>query len=215
MVDVGPEFIPPEDGPGREASAIEAGWATSLLSKFREKYPQTGRVKAENLAPTTMRHAAAIQQRLEFILYQENERHAREGSSGDEMLEKITVATKHPRPRGDHSSEEKPPSYKRYDTATGIKFEFSEDERVTSSQDASTDEIVRDQKEALAHLREKSASVEETTAGEESVGHASPGEDQIEESQAEDQAPAAVHELSRSFSNLSLASDCSCSGCSL
>jgi hypothetical protein len=204
MVDIGPDFIPPEDGPGREARAIETGWATSLLAKFREKYPQTGRVKAAAPAPTKMRPAAAIQQRLEFILYQENERRAREGSSGDEKLEEVSFVAKHPRTRGERSSEDKPPSYKRYDTATGIKFEFSGDQRVTSNEEVSTDEIVREQKEAFAHLREKSASVEEINVGEASAGNASPGEDQIEHTQAEDQTQVAVRELSSSFSNLSI-----------
>jgi hypothetical protein len=203
MVDIGPDFIPPEDGPGREARAIETGWATSLLAKFREKYPQTGRVKAAAPAPTKMRPAAAIQQRLEFILYRENERRAREGSLGGEKLEEVAFVAKHPR-RGERPSEDKPPSYKRYDTATSIKFEFSGDERVTSDEEVSTDEIVREQKEALAHLREKSASVEEINVGESSAGNASPGEDQIEHTQAEDQTHVAVRELSSSFSNLSI-----------
>jgi hypothetical protein len=214
LVDVGPDFIPLEDGPGREARAIETGWAASLLAKFREKYPQTGRVKAAALAPSTMRPAAAIQQRLEFILYQENERRAGEGSPGDEKPKEVPLTVRHPRARGERSSEDKPPSYKRYDTATGIKFDFSGDERVTSDEEASTDEIVTEQKEAFAHLREKSAteksaSIEETNAREASAGHVSSGEDQIEQPQAGDQTPEAVHELSRSFSNLCIGMGCS------
>jgi hypothetical protein len=178
MVDVGPEFLPSEEEPGRVARAIESGWAKSLLAKFKEKYPQTGTVKAGPLAPGKMRQAAAIQQRLEFILYHQKERSA-----------------------GQHSSDESQPPC--YEVATGEKFAFANDERVASGEknlsakdkNVTYDGITREQmitsmlekeREALVHYKGKVA----ITA---------------EESPARKQSPANIlDDLSDSFSKMGL-----------
>jgi len=155
MIDVGPEFLPSEEEPGRVARAIESGWAKSLLVKFREKYPQTGTVKAGPSAPGKMRQAAAIQQRLEFILYHQKERSAGQRSIGLSQ----------------------PPCY---EIATGEKIAFTGDERVANSEknpsmedkNAASDKIAREpmimptlkKKQALAHCKCRVTIGEENTA---------------------------------------------------
>ncbi|KAG9236385.1 hypothetical protein BJ875DRAFT_420180 [Amylocarpus encephaloides] len=76
LVDISANFIPPEDGTCREAQPIP--WSQSLLDSFAAKYPQTGHTnpKARRQAPGHMRRAAAIQQQLELLIYQEKEKNA-------------------------------------------------------------------------------------------------------------------------------------------
>ncbi|KAF4631303.1 hypothetical protein G7Y89_g6834 [Cudoniella acicularis] len=76
IVDVAADFIPPEVGHGRVAQAIDQTWGKSLLNTFSAKYPQTGKAKGSTTAPGQMRQAAAIQQQLEFLIYQEKEKKA-------------------------------------------------------------------------------------------------------------------------------------------
>lgn len=108
-VDVGPEFLPSQEEQGREAQAIEPGWAKTLLNKFQEKYPQTGRIKAEIAARDRMQHAAYIQQRLEFLLYSEKEKKVRE-----------------------RSSEDHPPRYEAIEGMEGEHIDFSDAEKIAS-----------------------------------------------------------------------------------
>lgn len=63
-----------EDGHGREAKAIDPIWAKSILDRFIAMYPLTGKVKAAAPAESKGRLAAAIQQRLEYLLMQEREK---------------------------------------------------------------------------------------------------------------------------------------------
>lgn len=62
-----------EYGHGREAKTLDPAWAKSVLEKFTAKYPLTGTVQPE-LAKGRM--AAAIQQRLEYLLFQKKEKKA-------------------------------------------------------------------------------------------------------------------------------------------
>ncbi|RDL39067.1 uncharacterized protein BP5553_03407 [Venustampulla echinocandica] len=85
LVDVSPQFIPPEEGSGRTAHAntIDESWGQYLLDKFTAKYPKTGKMKGPTSAPGKMRQAAAIQQQLEFLLYQEKEKSVFEDRAGN------------------------------------------------------------------------------------------------------------------------------------
>ncbi|CAG8979350.1 hypothetical protein HYALB_00002476 [Hymenoscyphus albidus] len=83
LIDVSSSFIPPDDGPCRvtHADNLNEAWRQSLLDKFIAKYPQTGTAseKAQAQAPGHMPQAAAIQQHLELLIFQERERTALEG----------------------------------------------------------------------------------------------------------------------------------------
>ena len=63
---------------GRVARAQHAELGARLLESFRAKYPLTGMLKAAPQVPVEGRHAAAIQQRLEFLLLQKKEKEARQ-----------------------------------------------------------------------------------------------------------------------------------------
>ena len=187
MVDVGPEFLPSEEEPGREARAIESGWAKSLLAKFQEKYPQTGKVKAGPLAPGNMRQAAAIQQRLEFILYQQKERNV-----------------------GQRSSDEQPPCY---EVATGERIAFSDDERVASD----GKKPVKDKKNFVSEestgSKEQYVFVS-NKEGEALAQHASKVKSIKEENSTREESPAIVFDdLSDSFSKLGLDDEFAMVGC--
>ena len=84
LVDVSSQIIPPDVGPCRVAQPVDQVWGQSLLDKFTAKYPHTGKVdtKAKKKAPGQMRQAAAIQQELELLIYQEKERQARDEKLG-------------------------------------------------------------------------------------------------------------------------------------
>jgi len=73
--------IPIENEHGRVAQTIEPAWAEAILEKFISKYPMTGKVKSASPATAQGRHAAAIQQRLEYLLMQEKEKKALEEMS--------------------------------------------------------------------------------------------------------------------------------------
>lgn len=83
LIDVSSSFIPPEDGSCRvtHADNLDEAWRQSLLDKFIAKYPQTGTAsdKAKAQVPGYMPQAAAIQQHLELLIYQERERSAFDG----------------------------------------------------------------------------------------------------------------------------------------
>jgi hypothetical protein len=68
-----------DDGQGREAKSIDPTWANSILEKFTTKYPLTGKLKAATPSEAKGRLAAAIQQRLEYLLLQEKEKKALRG----------------------------------------------------------------------------------------------------------------------------------------
>ena len=78
IVDVALCNVPPEWGPGRVAQPVNETWGKSLLNQFSAKYPKTGRVdpRARRQAPGQMREAAAIQQKLELLIYAEKEKAA-------------------------------------------------------------------------------------------------------------------------------------------
>ena len=63
-------------GSGREAKSIDPTWANSILETFTARYPLTGHLKMASPSESKGRLAAAIQQRLEFLLLQEKERKA-------------------------------------------------------------------------------------------------------------------------------------------
>lgn len=64
---------------GRVAYAMDPGLAGPLLQRFMEKYPMTGRRKvAAPLATAKGKHAAVVQQRIEFLLMQQKEKKALE-----------------------------------------------------------------------------------------------------------------------------------------
>ena len=65
-------------GSGRTALAMEANWARRVLENFTERYPLTGNLKGAPQASINGRHAAVIQQKLEFLLFQEKEKKASE-----------------------------------------------------------------------------------------------------------------------------------------
>ncbi|KAH8687555.1 hypothetical protein BGZ60DRAFT_522205 [Tricladium varicosporioides] len=75
-------FVPPEFGHGRVAQAIDHTWSRNLLDTFSTKYPQTGKAQENMPAPSQMRQAAAIQQQLEFLIYQEKEKKAFQERTG-------------------------------------------------------------------------------------------------------------------------------------
>jgi hypothetical protein len=77
-----------DDGNGRETKVIAPHWANSIMEKFVAKYPLTGTVKAAAPVDSKKRHAAAIQQRLEYLLMQEREKKAIHVRSFDEENEK-------------------------------------------------------------------------------------------------------------------------------
>ena len=73
---VGLPAIPSEDEHGRVAQAIDPDWANSILEKFIAKYPLTGKLKAGPRATPQGRHAAMLQQSIEFLLMKEKEKKA-------------------------------------------------------------------------------------------------------------------------------------------
>jgi hypothetical protein len=70
-----------EGGHGREAKAVDPAWAKSILEKFAAKHPLTGTLKPAPLGLAEGRQAAAIQQRLEYLLLQKKDKKAREGKA--------------------------------------------------------------------------------------------------------------------------------------
>jgi hypothetical protein len=99
-----PSFVKQSEDDEREAYALEPSWASSLINTFSAKYPMTGSVRRHPVAPPGLEpkipavrtpvspnlarplhprrmtrsneHAAVIQQRLEFLLYQKKEKAA-------------------------------------------------------------------------------------------------------------------------------------------
>jgi hypothetical protein len=63
-----------QDGHGREATLVGSDWNKSILEKFEAKYPLTGKVKAVMPGESKGRLAAAIQQRLEYLLMEERDK---------------------------------------------------------------------------------------------------------------------------------------------
>jgi hypothetical protein len=73
-------------GHGREAKAVDTRLGKRILEKFAAKYPLTGKLKAAPAADSKGRFAAAIQQRLEYLLMQEREKKALRPCAGKENV---------------------------------------------------------------------------------------------------------------------------------
>ena len=83
-------FPTTQDGHGREATPVGSDWNKSILEKFEAKYPLTGKVKAVMPEESKGRLAAAIQQRLEYLLMEERDK---KGVKKIDQKENATLAT--------------------------------------------------------------------------------------------------------------------------
>ena len=97
IIDLTTGRIPDDNGPGREAQVVP--WGNFILERFQKRYPGTGIQRAAAPAPIKNTHAATIQQRLEYLLMEQKEKHARgeglserSGNTGQKLVKSVYQA---------------------------------------------------------------------------------------------------------------------------